>query len=177
MNLKENESAIESELERLEARRRVLSFQVGRGDEAAEIELDGIEDQIGRLKRDMERRALAAIEAQLQADAEAERQREIQRRAQLAQLKAARSAMHVAATEVDAATDMLTKAITGFLAAGNEVYALSGGRAKSTGRSQLEAYLTWQIGTVLERFAGLPMPIRELRRPLAKTFPPPEDAE
>ena len=157
-----------AELERLEARRRVLSFQVGQGNETAEVELDQVEDQLGRIRRDLERAALAAEEAQLRAEADAAAKLEADRQAQAAQLEALRAAQLASAADVEAATKMLCRALDALLGLGKQAYALTNGQRHMLGQRHAEAYLTWKLGEVMPRFAGMAKPDHAQRRPLTE---------
>lgn len=160
-------TTMHAELEHLEARRRDLSFQVGQGNETAEVELDQVEDQLGRIRRDLERAALAAEEAQLRAEAEAAAKLEAERQAQVAQLKATLGAQIAAAADIEVAADMLCRALDSYLKLGQQAYTLSNGRRAVLGDRQARAYLSWRLGEILPGLCG-PKPIHEQRRPLGE---------
>ena len=155
----------------------MLAYEVGQGRDEKIPELDAVEELAARLRRDMERQALADEERQIRAH-EAEREaREAERLERVDRLKAALAEQLVAAQTVEQAVEQLERAIGNYMAVGCECYLRSGGtRTSRTGERQLRGFLAWRLGLVLPNLAG-PKPSHELRLPLSEALcPGTEDA-
>lgn len=154
-------SILTEEMEQLEARRRQLAFEVGQGREDLEPELDAVEDQLARLKRGQERRALAEAESATRAQEAAQAQAEATRQKLEAQLAEGTAARLVAARHVEAAMAELEGALGEYLEAGSSLYSTSAGlgrpRPRIAGVEALAAYLSWRLHGFLPHDFARPM--------------------
>lgn len=156
----------------LEAKRQRLAWELAQGADVEEL-LTATEDHLGRLRREAERDALAAAEAEQQAldRAAAERSEETIRRK--ARLRATLGSQALAAAEVDRAIDGLCAALGPFLELGKEAYVLSGGQRRVLGQQQAANAISTRLAQLLP--GHFQRPEHQLRKGLVESLAPDEN--
>ncbi|HTK89313.1 MAG TPA: hypothetical protein VL948_03615 [Verrucomicrobiae bacterium] len=156
----------------LEQLRQQLAHRAALG-EQLDDDLTAVEDRLDQLRRQQERRQLAAVEAARRAEAEAAEEREAEAVRKAAQLRAALGGQMVAAAEVEKTVEHLVGALAPYLECGEVAYTASEGRLRRVrGSEQAATFISWKLSDLLP--GHFTRPAHELRKPLREMLRGPE---